>query len=202
MNRTEGAAPGSDELAILRLIQRWILLRDTGDWARLRTIWHDDGTMTAGWRRGTADEFIAASKARWEDGRIRAMHRLGAIEVEIHGERAISQNKVTILMRASVEGVLCDVTCDGRHLDRWRSAAASGACAAVRPSMIATASTRSCRARHPCSIRRCRKISGTLPSSWLCVREARCFPIEPDFPAMNTATGDTLLRDWRAWLHA
>ena len=202
MNRTEGAAPGSDELAILRLIQRWIVYRDTGDWTRLRAIWHDDGAMTAGWRRGTADEFIAASKARWDDGRIRAMHQLGAVEVEILGPRAISQNKVTILMRAPVEGVLCDVTCQARHLDRWEKrdglwglsnrealydrdridAVVPGTVPALDPAVL-----------------------GKFPEPFRHLGYAFLklgYPIDPDFPAAHTASGDALLRDWRGWLHA
>ena len=61
--RTEGAAPSADQQAIVSLINQWIVHRDGGDWARLRPIWHEDGRMTASWRQGTADEFIASN--RW-----------------------------------------------------------------------------------------------------------------------------------------
>ena len=118
MQRTEGQSPSADELAILRLINRWMVYRDSGDWARLRAIWHEDGTMTAGWRQGPADDFIAASKAGW-DGKLNVIHELGAVEIEMNGGRAISQNKMTITVRGDLDGTLCDVTCMGRHLDRW-----------------------------------------------------------------------------------
>ena len=116
--RSEGSIPSDDELAILRLINRWIVFRDSGDWARLRAIWHDDGTMTAGWQQGPADDFIAACVAGW-NGRLKVMHELGAVAVEADGARAVSQNKMTITVRADLDGTLCDVTCMARHLDRW-----------------------------------------------------------------------------------
>ena len=52
MQRTEGSAPSADELAILRLINRWIVYRDSGDWERLRAIWDEPMTLdpAAPWR--------------------------------------------------------------------------------------------------------------------------------------------------------
>ena len=118
MQRTEGSTPSADELAILRLINRWIVYRDSGDWDRLRAIWHADGTMTAGWRQGPADDFIAACRAMFEGSHIVA-HELGAVEIAVEGDRAVSQTKITITSRDDLDGTLCDVTCMGRHLDRW-----------------------------------------------------------------------------------
>ena len=41
------------------------------------------------------------------------------MEIVVEGDRAISQNKMTITSRGDLDGTLCDVTCMGRHLDRW-----------------------------------------------------------------------------------
>jgi hypothetical protein len=37
----------ADRLAIRELIENWALWRDARDWARFRTVWHDDGRMMA-----------------------------------------------------------------------------------------------------------------------------------------------------------
>jgi hypothetical protein len=106
----------SDRLVIRDLLENWVVWRDAGDWERFRTVWHDDGRMMATWFQGTADEFIAVSKAGFEKG-VRILHFLGGISIDIAGDRAIAQTKMTISQRAPVEGVLCDVVCTGRFYD-------------------------------------------------------------------------------------
>ena len=118
MQRTEGAAPSADELAIRGLINKWMVFRDSGDWDRLRPVWHEDGRMAASWRQGTADEFIASNRASWDKG-LSIFHELGAIAVDIVGARALSQTQMTLTQRADLDGPVCDVTCVARHLDRW-----------------------------------------------------------------------------------
>ncbi|HET7513245.1 MAG TPA: nuclear transport factor 2 family protein, partial [Gaiella sp.] len=90
--------------------------RDAGDWERFRTVWHDDGRMMATWTQGTADEFIATSRAGWERG-VRIHHVLGGQFADVVGNRAISQAKMEIHQRATVDGVEVDVTCGGRFYD-------------------------------------------------------------------------------------
>ena len=106
----------SDRLVIRDLLENWVVWRDAGDWERFRTVWHDDGRMMATWFQGTADEFIAVSKAGFEKG-VRILHFLGGISIDIAGDRAIAQTKMTISQRAPVEGVMCDVVCTGRFYD-------------------------------------------------------------------------------------
>ena len=57
-----------DELQIRRLIERWAVWRDAGDWERFRSVWHDDGRMMATWFQGTADEFIALARSGYFEG--------------------------------------------------------------------------------------------------------------------------------------
>jgi hypothetical protein len=38
-----------DRLAIRDLIENWAAWRDAGDWDRFKTVWHDDGWMSATW---------------------------------------------------------------------------------------------------------------------------------------------------------
>ncbi|MBR0641938.1 nuclear transport factor 2 family protein [Plastoroseomonas hellenica] len=105
-----------DRLAIRELVENWAVWRDAGDWERFRTVWHDDGVMMATWVQGTADEFIAASRAGWEKG-VSILHFLGGHSADVHGNRAIAQTKMTISQRTTVHDVACDVVCTGRFYD-------------------------------------------------------------------------------------
>ncbi len=106
----------ADHLAIRDLIERWAVWRDAGDWERFRTVWHDDGRMMATWFQGSADEFIRVSREGFERG-VRILHFLGGSRVDVSGDRAIAQTKMTISQRAEVDGVVCDVVCTGRFYD-------------------------------------------------------------------------------------
>jgi hypothetical protein len=105
-----------DRLAIRELIENWIVWRDAGDWERFRTVWHDDGVMMATWFQGPAADFIRVSKEGWEKG-VSILHFLGGTSVDLKGERAIAQTKMTISQRAQVHGVWCDAVCTGRFYD-------------------------------------------------------------------------------------
>ena len=105
-----------DRLEIKQLIDNWVVWRDAGHWDRFRTVWHDDGVMQATWTQGTADEFIAMSKAGWAKG-VNILHFLGGNSIDLAGTRAVSQTKMTISQRALVHDVLVDVVCTGRFYD-------------------------------------------------------------------------------------
>jgi hypothetical protein len=105
-----------DKLAIVEVVQNWALWRDAGDWERFRTVWHDDGWMTATWFQGPAEKFIEVSRAGFDKG-VSILHFLGGSSVDVKGERAIAQTKMTINQRAAVDGVLVDVVCTGRFYD-------------------------------------------------------------------------------------
>ena len=106
----------TDELEIRRLVENWVVWRDAGDWERFRTVWHDDGRMMATWFQGSCDDFIRVSREGFERG-VRILHFLGGISVDVAGNRAVSQAKMTITQRADVEGSECDVVCTGRFVD-------------------------------------------------------------------------------------
>jgi SnoaL-like domain len=106
----------ADRLAIRDLVENWAVWRDAGDWERFGTVWHDDGRMMATWFQGTADEFIRVSREGFARG-VRILHFLGGTSIDLSGDRAIAQTKMTISQRAEVDGVLCDVVCTGRFYD-------------------------------------------------------------------------------------
>jgi len=106
----------TDRLSIVEVVQNWAIWRDAGDWERFRTVWHDDGWMSATWLQAPAATFIEASRAGFERG-VSILHFLGGTSVDIAGARAIAQTKMTINQRADVDGVACDVVCTGRFYD-------------------------------------------------------------------------------------
>ncbi|MSV34099.1 MAG: nuclear transport factor 2 family protein [Bryobacterales bacterium] len=105
-----------DKLAIREVIENWAVWRDAGDWDRFRTVWHEDGFMMATWFQGSADEFIAVSRAGFERG-VSILHFLGGCSIDLAGHRAIAQTKMSISQRAPVHDVLVDVLCTGRFYD-------------------------------------------------------------------------------------
>ncbi|WP_349606422.1 nuclear transport factor 2 family protein [Cupriavidus sp. DF5525] len=105
-----------DRLAIRDLVENWALWRDAGDWERFATTWHDDGVMMATWFQGPAKEFIRVTQEGWAKD-VSILHFLGGTAIELAGQRAIVQTKMTISQRADVDGVPCDVVCTGRFYD-------------------------------------------------------------------------------------
>jgi len=106
----------TDRLRIREAVQNWALWRDAGDWERFRTVWHPGARMMATWFQGSAERFIEVSREGWNKG-VSILHFLGGTAIDIAGERAIAQTKMTISQRAAVDGVICDVLCTGRFYD-------------------------------------------------------------------------------------
>ena len=113
-----------DELLIRQMVERWAVWRDAGHWARFATVWHPDGVMMATWFQGPYADFIRVTQEGWAKG-VSILHFLGGSAIEVSGDRAIAQTKMTISQRGMVEGltsgesgpVMCDVVCTGRFYD-------------------------------------------------------------------------------------
>jgi len=106
----------ADRQLIRALVENWVAWRDAGDWERFRTVWHDDGRMMATWFQGPAEDFFRVSREGFERG-VRILHFLGGSSIEVDGDRAFAQTKMTITQRALVHEVECDVVCTGRFCD-------------------------------------------------------------------------------------
>jgi hypothetical protein len=107
----------SDDRQLIRdLVENWVVWRDAGDWERFAGVWHDDGFMMATWFQGPATDFIRVSQEGFERG-VSILHFLGGTSIDLAGERAIVQTKMTISQRAEVHDVACDVVCTGRIYD-------------------------------------------------------------------------------------
>ena len=106
----------ADRLAIREMLENWVVWRDSGDWERFRSLWHDGGEMHATWMQGNVDAFLRASRAGWDKG-VRVWHMLGGSSIDLTGPRAVAQTKFTLMQRAVVHDIECDVTCSGRFYD-------------------------------------------------------------------------------------
>jgi len=80
---------------IREVVQNWALWRDAGDWDRFRTVWHPEARMMATWFQGPAEKFIEVSREGWNKG-VSILHFLGGSAIDLAGERAIAQTKMTI----------------------------------------------------------------------------------------------------------
>jgi SnoaL-like domain len=121
-----------DKLTIIETVQNWAVWRDAGDWERFRTVWHDDGWMSATWFQGPAPAFIKVSKEGFDKG-VSILHFLGGTSVDVTGDRAVAQTKMTINQRAQVEGVWVDVVCTGRFYDFFEKRAGKWAIVRRQP---------------------------------------------------------------------
>src|SRR3979490_1314250 len=92
-----------DKFAIRELIENWAVWRDAGDWERFRSVWHDDGRMMATWFQGRCHQFRRVSREAWTKG-VSILHFLGGTSIDLAGDRAIAQTKMTISQRAAAHG--------------------------------------------------------------------------------------------------
>jgi SnoaL-like domain len=85
----------SDRLAISDLINGWIL-RDNGEWDKLRDLFHSDGVIEVTWFEGAFSDFVDAS-SRMGASDLRSKHLIGAPVVRFSGERAIAETNAVIV---------------------------------------------------------------------------------------------------------
>ena len=105
-----------DRLLIRDLIENWALYRDSGDWERFASVWHDGARMNATWFQGPYEDFIEASRKGAAEG-VQISHFLGGMTIDVVQARAVAQTKMTISQRGLVHDVLVDVVCAGRFYD-------------------------------------------------------------------------------------
>jgi hypothetical protein len=105
-----------ERLRIREVVENWAVWRDAGEWERFRSVWHPDGRMMATWFQGPAERFIEVSREGWSKG-VSILHFLGGSSIDVAGDRAIAQTKMTISQRAEVDAIACDVVCTGRFYD-------------------------------------------------------------------------------------
>ena len=105
-----------DRQEIAGAIADWALCRDTGRWARLRSLYAPGATMQTTWFDGSAEEFIDRSVASF-GSKVRAQHFIGVSTIDVDGDRATAETRVVLLIRAPLDAMQVDVTCYGRFYD-------------------------------------------------------------------------------------
>lgn len=105
-------------IEVRELIDAWILFRDGGEYDRLAELWHPDGFIITTWCEASAHDFGERSRRAWEAG-VKVFHTVNGSHVEVDGDRAFALTKMQIIQRAPLNGVLVDVTCQGRFCDAF-----------------------------------------------------------------------------------
>ncbi len=105
-----------DKHEIVELIQNWGFWRDQGNWERLRSTFHPEGTITVTWFSGLFTEFIRRSM-EMRKSRSHSKHVIGGSMVGIAGKRATAETNVTITNRLVLKGAAMDSTAWGRFYD-------------------------------------------------------------------------------------
>jgi hypothetical protein len=188
-----------DQLDIVEVVHNWVLWRDAGDWERLRSVWHDDGWMSATWWQGPAAQFIEVSRAGYEKG-VSILHFLGGSSVDVKGNRAIAQTKMTISQRAALEGESVDVVCSGRFYDFFEKRA--GRWAIVRRQPIYE-KDRIDPLDPSASIKLDPELLGSFPEGYRhlgYLQSKLGFAIKRDMPQLKGRVVEQLYRHGRAWL--
>ena len=107
----------TDQAAISQVLQNWGLWRDRCDWDALRSTYAPNATMQTTWMDGPASAFVDVCQ-RMSAGPARALHYIGVPVVTLNGARALAQTRITILVRAPLNGIEVDATCYGWFIDR------------------------------------------------------------------------------------
>ncbi len=188
-----------DKLAIAQVVADWAIWRDAGDWERFRTVWHDDGWMSATWFQGPAAKFIEVSKAGFEKG-VSILHFLGGCSVELQGARAIAQTKMTISQRGELDRETVDVVCTGRFYDFFEKRA--GRWAIVRRQPIYE-KDRMDPVDPSASLKLDPDLLGSLPEGYRHLGYLQTklgFTIKRDMPQLKGPVVERLYEHGRAWL--
>ncbi len=107
----------ADRAAICDVLQNWGLWRDRCDWEALRGVYAPGATMQTTWMDGPASDFVDVCQ-RMSAGPTRAQHYIGVPIVQVNGACALAQTRITILVRAQLNGIEVDATCYGWFIDR------------------------------------------------------------------------------------
>jgi hypothetical protein len=188
-----------DQVDIVEVVHNWALWRDAGDWERFRTVWHDDGWMSATWWQGPAAKFIEVSKAGFERD-LSILHFLGGSSVDVKGHRAIAQTKMTISQRAAVEGETVDVVCTGRFYDFFEKRSARWGIVRRQPIYE---KDRMDAVDPSAGIKLDPDLLGTFPEGYRYLGYLQSklgFAIKRDMPQLKGPVVERLYRHGRAWL--
>lgn len=102
---------------ITQLVVRERDSRDMGFWNRMLDCFHPDALIDISWIRGNAQQFVEGSKDMAARG-MKAVHRLGPIQVVLHEDRAIATLSGIIEIPAELEDKQFILSAYGQFLYR------------------------------------------------------------------------------------
>ena len=110
--------PPHPTLELMQLVHNWGLWRDTRNWSQLRTCYAPNAQVKTTWMVGSADAFIHASiQSSLNPNAATSWHSMGACSVQLSGDKALVETRVTLMLRARIHDVDVDVTAWCRFLD-------------------------------------------------------------------------------------
>jgi len=107
----------SEATRVAEVVLRERAGRDTADWEAMRSTFMPDSHVHLSWFSGTGPEFVDASQKMYERGS-RGFHAIGAISVDIVGDRALAHEGATVHARGTLAGVEIDLASHGRLYQR------------------------------------------------------------------------------------
>ena len=172
---------------------------DAGDWDRFRTCWHDDGYMFATWFQAPCEDFVEARREGFGKGVI-ILHFLGGTTIDLAGNRAVAQTKMTISQRYAVHGVQCDVVCTGRFYDLFEKRGGRWGMVLRQPIYERD---RLDPVGNTAAVALDAEILGRFPEGYRHLAYLQTeigYPVKDDMPGLKDAEVEALYRSGAAWL--
>jgi hypothetical protein len=111
-------ASSADKQQIRELGERWVLYRDSGDWERFRTVWHQGGSIETLWYQGPWEGYLEGSRQAWGRGMASVHYLCGAL-VEVKGARAMSRTNMKMYGRGTVDEAEYDIEATAQFCDLY-----------------------------------------------------------------------------------
>lgn len=110
--------PNADDIIeITNVVLRERACRDTAQWEAMRSCFTPDSHVQLSWFAGTGPEFTDASQRMYESGS-RSFHDIGAVSVEVVGDRALAHEGCAVHAQGTLAGVGITLTSHGRLYQR------------------------------------------------------------------------------------
>jgi hypothetical protein len=173
--------------------------KDLGRWDVMAAAFAPGATVRVSWFDGPATEFVARARERSARGGTPSFHEIGAVAVEVHGDRALADSSCAVHLRGLLDGTEVDVVTRGRLC--WRVARTQDRWRIVSLDMIYIRDTLSMvdpAAAPPPAPRGSRAAYGFLQR----FMESAGYPVSPDLPGTDRPElVAALLDSHRAWVH-
>ena len=91
-----------DELLIRRMVERWALWRDAGDWERFASVWHPDSVMMAPGSRGVVVGQYGSVLRHVDIRHTRPLLRVRYAPVQVAHIGAVPHTRLPLLLQSGI----------------------------------------------------------------------------------------------------